>query len=210
MKNAMWMVSVAALIGVGCGGGTASGGESTTTTTSGAETATAPSAPASATQFVQAIDAALVLHPSARVFEVEIDDTHHIGFLEVEYFEGETAREIFFDPGTMAVIADVDEAIEPAEAEAVAAVRAHLTAGQGDLRARIEDGSFTSHAIETVQEIELTMLDGHYVIACEVLRDGPSGQPERSTMFHAIDGSYLGRQEEALAYLAQHPELEVR
>jgi hypothetical protein len=49
------------------------------------------------------------------------------------------------------------------------------------------------------------MLEGHYVIACEVLRDG-----ERSTMFHAIDGSYLGGRVEALAYLAEHPELEVR
>lgn len=205
MKNATWMILLAAL--AGCGGGSTGGGasEGASTESSGSESAATPSAPASAAQFVQAIDAALAVHPNARVFEVEIDDTHHIGFLEVEYFEGETAREIFFDPGTMAVVADVEEAIEPGEAEAVAAVRTHLVAGQGDLRARIEDGSFTSHAIETVQEIELTMLEGHYVIACEALRDG-----ERLTMFHAIDGSYLGPRDAALAYLAEHPELEVR
>jgi hypothetical protein len=205
MKNATWMILLVAM--AGCGGGSSGGSasEGGSSGSSGSESAAAPSAPASATQFVQAIDAALAVHPNARVFEVEIDDTHHVGFLEVEYFEDETAREIFFDPGTMAVIADVDEAIEPGEAEAVAAVRTHLAAGQGDLRARIEDGSFTSHAIETVQELELTILDGHYVIACEVLRDG-----ERVTMFHAIDGSYLGQRDDALAYLAQHPELEVR
>ena len=42
--------------------------------------------------------------------------------------------------------------------------------------------------------------------ACEVLQDGA-----RATHFHAIDGSYLGADaSEALAQLAQHPELEVR
>lgn len=203
MKNGIWLACVVAL--VGCGGGSASGGGGTTA--EGAGTARTPSAPASATQFVAAIDATLAAHPGALVMEVEIDDTHHVGFLEVEYFtaDGTESQEIFFDPGTMEVIEDRPEPTEPGEAETLAAVRAHLAAGQGDVRARIEDGSFTSHAIETVQEIELTMLEGHYVIACEVLRDG-----ERSTMFHAIDGSYLGGSADALTYLAQHPELEVR
>jgi hypothetical protein len=203
MKNGIWLACVVAL--VGCGGGAASGGGETTPEGSGA--ARTPSAPASATQFAAAIDATLAAHPGALVMEVEIDDTHHVGFLEVEYFaaDGTESQEIFFDPGTMEVIEDRPEPTEPGEAETLAAVRAHLAAGQGDLRARIEDGSFTSHAIETVQEIELTMLEGHYVIACEVLRDG-----NRSVMYHAIDGSYLGGSADALTYLAQHPELEVR
>lgn len=202
-KSVKWSCAAAALCVLGCGGGGASAGGGSGGTTA----ARTPSQPASATQFVAAIDATLAAHPGARIMEVEIDDTHHVGFLEVEFFlaDGTESQEIFFDPGTMAVIEDRPEPVDPAEAETIAAVQARLAAGQGDVRARIEDGSFTSRAIETVQEIELTMLEGHYVIACEVLRDG-----ERFTMFHAIDGSYLGRETEALAYLAEHPELEVR
>jgi len=176
----------------GCGGGAASGGGEGTTA------ARSPSQPASASQFVAAIDAALAAHPDARIFEVEIDDSHHVGFLEVEFFSGETAQEIFFDPGTMEAIDDRPEPIDPADAEVHVAVRARLEAGEGNVRSVLESGAMNSHAIETVQEVELTMLEGHYVVAVEVLRDGA-----RTELFHALDGRYLGGRDEALTALAQ-------
>ena len=77
-------------------------------------------------------------------------------------------------------------------------MRARLEAGEGNVRAVLESGAMNSHATETVQEVELTMLEGHYVVAVEVLRDGA-----RSELFHALDGSYLGGRDEALAALPQ-------
>lgn len=180
-----------ALALTGCGGGAASTGSEGTTA------ARAPTQPASASQFVTAIDAARAAHPDARIFEVEIDDTHHVGFLEVEFFSGETAYEIFFDPGTMEVIDDRPEPVDPADAEVHAAVRARLEAGEGDVRSFVESGALSDYPIEAVQEVELTMLDGHYVVAVEVLRDGA-----RSTIFHSHDGSALGEREAALAVFA--------
>jgi hypothetical protein len=204
LRIGIGLASVVALGSVGCGGGSASGGGGTT-----AEgRAPTVSAPASATQFVAAIDAALAAHPGARIIEVEIDDSYDVGALEVEYFpaEGGGARELFLDPGSMQVMEDRAESPSPEEAEVHAVVRARLEAGQGDLRARLEEGAFARHSMEALQEVELTLLEGHYVIACEVLQDGA-----RATHFHAIDGSYLGADaSEALAQLAQHPELEVR
>ncbi len=181
------LTALLAIALAGCGGGAASASIGTTA-------ASQPSRPASASQFVAAIDAALAAHPDARVFEVEIDDTHRIGFLEVEYFAGEEAREIFFDPGTMEIDSEQAEVLAPGDAEIHAEVRAHLEAGEGDLRAFLETGALDDHAIETVQEIELTILEGHYVVAIELLTDGA-----RSTVYHSHDGSGLGGRDEALA-----------
>jgi hypothetical protein len=177
----------------GCGG--ASGASSGGTTP-----ARTPSAPASAAQFVAAIDAAAAGHPDARVFEVEIDDEHYVGFLEVEYFDGDLAREVFFDPGTMTVVAEQLDRHAPEEEAVHQEVRGHLVDGRGNLRAALSSGMLSRYADGAVQEVELTILDGHYVIAVEQLEAGA-----RSTVYHGIDGTYLGTAEETLAYFTAHP-----
>ena len=187
MRIGTWMAAVLAC--AGCGG--ASSGGSTTPT---------PSAVASASQFVEAIDVAHAGHAEALVFEVEIDDQSHPGFIEVEYWEGTGAHEVFIDPGTMAVVAEGPDTSEPEEQEERATVHAHLRDGRGDLRAAFGAGLLSSHDAAAVQEVELTILEGHYVIAVELLRDGA-----RTTLYHAIDGTYLGTAEETLAHYAALP-----
>lgn len=187
MRIGTWLVAV--LVCAGCGGASSSG--STTPT---------PSAPASASQFLEAVDLARAGHPEALVFEVEIDDGSHPGFLEVEYWEGTEAHEVFIDPGTMRVVAEAPDVSEPGEEQDRATVRSHLRDGRGDLRAALAAGLLNSHDVAAVQEIELTILDGHYVLGVELLAEGA-----RSMRYHAIDGSYLGTAEETLAHYAEHP-----
>lgn len=188
MRIGKWMVATL-VVAAGCGGASASG--STTPT---------PSAPASAAQFLEAVDIARAGHAEALVFEVEIDDESHAGFLEVEYWEGHVAREIFIDPGSMQVVAESPDQHDPSESEVREAVHSNLRDGRGDLRAALAGGLLNSHDVAAVQELQLTILEGHYVIAVELLRDGA-----RTTLYHAIDGTYLGTAEEVLAYYAAHP-----
>jgi len=187
MRNRVWMVAV--LAWAGCGAASSTGG-----------TTAAPTAPASASQFLQAVDIALAGHAEAMAFEVEIDDGARPGFLEVEYWEGDLPHEVFIDPGSMSVVAEAPDESEPSEEQDRLTVRSHLRDGRGDLRAALDAGLLTSHDVATVQEVELTILDGHYVIGVEVLRDGA-----RSILYHAIDGTYLGSEEETLAYYAARP-----
>lgn len=187
MRIGTWMVAVLAC--AGCGGASSTGG-----------TTPAPRASASASQFLEAVDIARAGHPEALPFEVEIDDGSYVGLLEVEYWDGTEAHEVFIDPGTMTVVAEAPDVSEPSEDEDRAAVRSNLGDGRGDLRAALAGGLLNSHDIAAVQEVELTILEGHYVIAVELLRDGA-----RSTLYHAIDGTYLGTAEEALAHYAALP-----
>lgn len=187
MRIGTWLMAV--LVCAGCGG---SGSTGSTTPT--------PSAPASASQFLEAVDVALAGHAEALAFEVEIDDGAHPGFLEVEYWEGTEAHEVFIDPGTMSVVAEAPDASEPSEQEDRETVRSHLRDGRGDLRAALAAGLLNSHDAAAVQEVELTILEGHYVIGVELLSEGA-----RTMRYHAIDGSYLGTAEETLAHYAAHP-----
>lgn len=184
-------LALALALVAGCGGAGSTGGTTP---------AAVPSAPASASQFLEAIDIARAGHAEALVFEVEIDDESHPGFLEVEYWEGHAAREIFIDPGSMEVVAESPDEHDPSEAEVRETVHSHLRDGRGDLRAALAAGLLNSHDATAVQEVELTILDGHYVIAVELLREGA-----RTTLYHAIEGAYLGTAEETLAYYAAHP-----
>lgn len=167
-----------------CGGGAASSNESTTPTLR-------PSTEASGTQLFEALNIALERYPNGLPFEVEIDDeTAHLGFLEVEMWVGDEAKEVFIDPGTMAIVAEGTETPDAGEEAAYAETHARLLAGEASLRAAFEAGLLSSYEASHVIEVEMTVLDGHLVIAITQNTGG-------GLVYHDAQGARLGTADEA-------------
>jgi hypothetical protein len=196
MTNAKLGTTAAlALLMTACGGGSASSGEGTT------PAAMTPSAEASGTQLFDAIGVALERYPSALPYEVEIDDeTAHLGFLEVELWVGDEAKEVFIDPGTMAI---VDEGMDVASADEDAArteIHARLVSGEFTLRGAFEAGLLNSYDASHVIEVEMTILDGHPVI-------GVTQNTGGAVSYHDATGAHLGTADEARARWASEAQL---
>jgi len=179
------MVLAAAM--TACGGGAASGGASTTAA------AMTPSTAASGTQLHDALHIAMERYPNALAFELEIDDeTAHLGFLEVELWVGDEAKEVFIDPGTMAIVAEGVEAPDAGEEATYGEVRARLARGEASLHEALEAGLLNRYDASQVTEIEITLFEGHLVFAVTQNTGG-------GLTYHDASGAYLGTADEARA-----------
>lgn len=168
-----------------CGGSTTQGERTST------PAAMTPSAEASGTQLYDAIGVALERYPSALPYEVEIDDeTAHLGFLEVELWVGDVATELFIDPGTMAIVDEGVDTADAGEEAAHAETHARLVAGEASLRAALDAGLLNSYDASHVIEIEMTVLEGHLVIAVTQNTGG-------GLTYHEAGGAHLGTADEA-------------
>lgn len=185
MNAKLGTTAALAILMTACGGGSASSGASTT------PAAMTPSTTASGTQLYDAVGVALERYPGALPYEVEIDDeTAHLGFLEVELWVGDEAKEVFIDPGTMAI---VNEGVDVADADESAArteTHGRLVSGEATLRGAFDAGLLNSYDASHVTEIEMTMLEGHLVFAVTQNTGG-------GLTYHDATGAYLGTADEA-------------
>lgn len=178
------MVAAIALAMSGCGGGSASTGGTTAAVMT-------PSTAASGTQLSDALNIALARYPSGLAIEIEVDDeTAHLGFLEVELWVGDEAKEVFIDPGTMAIVDEGVETPDAGDEAAYAETHARLVAGEASLRAALDAGLLNSYDASHVIEIEMTVLEGHLVIAVTQNTGG-------GLTYHEADGAHLGTADEA-------------
>lgn len=185
MNAKLGTTAALAILMTACGGGAASNGAGTTPT---AATMT-PSTAASGTQLYDALGIAMERYPSGLPFELEIDDeTAHLGFLEVELWVGDEAKEVFIDPGTMAIVDEGVETPEAGEEAAYAETHSRLVAGEGSLRAAMEAGLLNNYDASAVTELEMTILDGHLVV--KVTQGG-------AVTYNEAAGPYLGTADEA-------------
>ena len=160
-----------------------SGAQSHPTTGSASTTHTASSTEISSAHFESVLADSATRAPSTQPFEVEIERRNGSYVIEVEVAQGDTIRDLYYDPTSGAFVGEEPEAV--GNAASFAHLTSELSAGHASLAAALASARHDHPG--NLRQVEVQSRDGRLVIEVAV-----EGQGE-SYLYDAASGTLIGR-----------------